>query len=92
MTGKLFAFDCEWNARASARVYRWLGNGDHSGERLRPARTLGFPPGTLKVKGEAVCATRKGLSFRPCFSISGSRTGEQSFRGSFTGLARYSHR
>ena len=41
-----------------------------------PSRTLGFPPGTLKVKGEAVYATLKGLSFEPCFNL--NRTGEQS--------------
>jgi len=50
---------------------------------------LGFPPGTLKVKGEAVCATLKGLSFEPCFNL--NRTGEQSFRGSLTGLGGFAY-
>jgi len=54
-----------------------------------PARTLGFPPGTLKVKGEAVCATLKGLSFEPCFNL--NRTGEQSFRGSLRGLGSFAY-
>jgi hypothetical protein len=39
------------------------------------------------VKGNAVCATLKGLSFEPCFNL--DRTGDQSFRGSLSGLGGF---
>jgi len=41
------------------------------------------------VKGEAVCATLKGLPFNPCFNL--DRTGEQSFRGSVAGLGAFGY-
>jgi len=90
VTGKLFAFNCVDGTRGLGQIYTdgsAMATIQVSGS--GPARTLGFPPGTLKVKGEAVCATLKGLSFEPCFNL--NRTGEQSFRGSLTGLARISH-
>ena len=44
-----------------------------------------LPPGTLKVKGEAVCASVRGVPFEPCFNV--DRTDAQSFRGSVAGLS-----
>jgi hypothetical protein len=43
-----------------------------------------LPPGTLRINGNLVCASLKGLSFEPCFNL--IRTGEQSFRGSVNGM------
>ena len=43
-----------------------------------------LPPGTLQVKGEAVCASLRGLPIEPCFNL--ERTSEASFRGSISGL------
>jgi hypothetical protein len=54
-----------------------------------PMRPIRFPPGTLKVKGEAVCATLKSLKTEPCFDL--NRTGEQSFRASLPGLLGIAH-
>jgi hypothetical protein len=54
-----------------------------------PVRSFALPPGTLKVKGEAVCATLKGLPFEPCFNL--DRTGDQSFRGSVSGLGAFGY-
>jgi len=90
VTGKLFAFNCVDGTRGLGQIYTdgsAMATIQVSGS--GPARTLGFPPGTLKVKGEAVCATLKGLSFEPCFNL--NRTGEQSFRGSLTGLGGFAY-
>jgi len=90
VTGKLFAFNCVDGTRRLGQIYTdgsAMATIQVSGS--GPARTLGFPPGTLKVKGEAVCATLKGLSFEPCFNL--NRTGEQSFRGSLTGLGGFAY-
>ena len=43
-----------------------------------------LPAGTLQVKGEAVCASLRGLPIHPCFNL--ERTGGESFRGSIAGL------
>src|ERR1700730_10638502 len=40
--------------------------------------------GTLRVRGNLVCASLKGLSFEPCFNL--TRTGDRSFRGSVNGM------
>ena len=91
VTGKLFAFNCVDGTRGLGQIYTdgsAMATIQVSGS--GPARTLGFPPGTLKVKGEAVCATLKGLSFEPCFNLEPDRRAELSrivYRAS-----RYSHR
>src|SRR5437764_11019176 len=85
VTGKLFAFQCFDGSRGLGRIYgdgSVIGTIQFSGS--GPVRSVWLPPGTLRVKGDAVCATLKGLSFEPCFTL--SRTGEQSFRGSLSGL------
>jgi hypothetical protein len=85
VTGKLFAFTCFDGTRGLSQI---LGDGSITGtiqvSGSGSVRPIGLPPGTLKVKGDNVCATLKGLSFEPCFNL--SKTGEQSFRGSLTGL------
>src|SRR5258708_33334939 len=49
------------------------------------ARTVSLPPGTLRVRGEAVCASLQGMLFEPCFYL--EKTTERSFRGSWVGFA-----
>jgi hypothetical protein len=90
VTGKLFAFSCFEGSRGLGQIY---SDGSASGtiqvSGSGPVRSFGVPPGTFKVKGDAVCATLKGLSFEPCFNL--NRTGEQSFRGSLAGLGSFAH-
>jgi hypothetical protein len=50
-----------------------------------PERTVSLPAGTLRVKGEAVCASLQGMPFEPCFNI--EKTDDRSFRGSWMGFA-----
>ena len=49
-----------------------------------PMKSVWLPPGTLRVKGEAICASLKGLSFEPCFNL--TRTGGETFRGAVNGF------
>jgi hypothetical protein len=90
VAGKQFAFTCFEGTRGLGQVY---SDGSASGtiqvNGSGPVKSFGFPPGTLKVKGDAVCANLKGLSFEPCFNL--SKTGDQSFRGSVTGLGGFMH-
>ena len=90
VAGKLFAFTCFEGTRGVGQVY---GDGSAIGtiqvSGSGPVKSFGFPPGTLKVKGDAVCATLKTLKSEPCFNL--NRTGEQSFRASLPGLDLIAH-
>jgi hypothetical protein len=83
--GKLFAFACFDGSRGAGRVY---GDGSVIGTiQLRgsgPSYSVSLPAGTLKVKGETVCASLDGIPFEPCFDL--NRTDDQSFRGSVSGF------
>ena len=83
---KLFAFNCFDGSRGASRIY---GDGSVVGtiqfRGAGPARTVSLPAGTLRVRGEAVCASLKGMAFEPCFAL--EKTAERSFRGSWMGFA-----
>src|SRR5882757_165003 len=85
VTGKLFAVSCFDGTHAIGRIY---GDGSVIGtfqfRGTGPERSARLPAGTLKVKGEAVCASLKDMPFEPCFKL--KRTSDHSFRGSVLGL------
>jgi hypothetical protein len=85
VTGKLFAFDCFDGSRGAGSIY---GDGSVIGtiqfRGAGPARTVSLPAGTLRVRGDAVCASLQGMPFEPCFHI--EKTDDRSFRGSLSGL------
>ena len=85
IVGKLFAFNCFDGSRGAGRIY---GDGSVIGTiQMRgagPMRAVWLPAGTLVVKGEAVCASLKGMPFEPCFNL--NKTDDRSFRGSVAGL------
>jgi hypothetical protein len=43
-----------------------------------------LPGNTLQIRGQAVCASIKGLPFEPCFNL--DKRDERSFRGSVSGM------
>jgi len=85
VAGKLFAFNCFDGSRGAGRIYddgSVIGTIQFRG--AGPARTLSLPTGTLRVRGEAVCASLQGMLFEPCFHL--EKTDDRSFRGSLSGL------
>jgi hypothetical protein len=86
VVGKLFAFNCFEGTRGAGRVY---GDGSVAGtiqfHGSGPQRYVALPAGTLRVKGQAVCASVRGIPFEPCFNL--NKTDPQSFRGSVSGLS-----
>src|SRR5262245_6788777 len=85
VVGKTFAYNCFDGTRGAGRIQSDLsvagtiqirGNG--------PIRFVQLPPGTIKVRGESVCASVRGIPMEPCFVV--DRTDTQSFRGSVAGL------
>jgi hypothetical protein len=82
--GKLFAFNCFDGSRGAVHIYgdgSVIGTIQFQGSALVP---VSLPAGTLKVKGEAICASLKGIPIEPCFDL--NRTDDQSLRGSLSGL------
>ena len=80
-----FSYTCFEGTRGQGRVHpdgSVVGSVQFRGE--GPTRYAALPPGTLRVKGESVCASLRGLPIEPCFNL--ERTSEVSFRGSVSGL------
>jgi hypothetical protein len=85
VVGKLFAFNCFDGTQGAGRIYgdgSVIGSVQFGGK--GPAKAVWMPAGTLRVKGEAVCASLKGMPFEPCFNL--NRTDGKSFRGSVAGM------
>jgi hypothetical protein len=49
-----------------------------------PVRHIRLPGNTLQIRGQAVCASIKGIPFEPCFNL--DKKDEVSFRGSVSGM------
>ncbi len=85
VAGKLFAYTCIDGSRGLGRIYAdgsVIGTIQTNGS--GPVKSVWLPPNTLRVKGDAICASLKGLSFEPCFSL--SRTSDHTFRASVNGM------
>ncbi len=83
IVGKLFAFTCADGSRGAARVYddgSVIGNVQFHGSE-RP-QSVWLPAETLKLTGERVCASLNRTEL--CLAL--SKTSDQSFRASVTGL------
>jgi hypothetical protein len=85
VVGKMFNYTCFEGTRGQGRV---LSDGSVIGsiqfQGSGQVRYAALPPGTLQVRGEAVCAQVRGLPVQPCFNL--NRIDENSFRGSISGL------
>jgi hypothetical protein len=83
--GKVFAFTCFDGTRGTGRILDDMGAaGAVQFKSSGPTRNLRLPGNTLQVRGQAVCASIKGVPFEPCFNL--ERTDERSFRGSVAGM------
>lgn len=83
--GKMFTYNCFEGTRGQGRVHAdgsVVGSIQFRGK--GQVRYAHLPAGTLKVKGEAVCATLRGLPLDPCFNL--TKLDNNSFRGSISGL------
>jgi hypothetical protein len=85
VAGKVFAFTCFDGTRGAGRL---LDDGGAAGavqfSGAGPVRHMRLPGNTLQVRGQAVCASIKGIPFEPCFNL--DKRDERSFRGSVSGM------
>src|ERR1700682_1692159 len=85
VAGKVFAFTCFDGTRGAGRVLDDMGAvGAVKFAGSGPIRHLRLPGNTLQVRGQAVCASIKGVPFEPCFNL--DKKDERSFRGSVSGM------
>jgi hypothetical protein len=83
--GKNFTYTCFEGTRGQGRVHAdgsVVGSIQIRGE--GPMRYAALPPGTLRVRGESVCASLRGLPIEPCFNL--ERLNTNTFRGSISGF------
>jgi hypothetical protein len=85
VTGKVFAFTCFDGTRGAGRVMDDLGAaGSIQFSGAGPIRHVRLPGNTLQIRGQAVCASIKGLPFEPCFNL--DKRDDRTFRGSVSGM------
>jgi hypothetical protein len=85
VAGKVFAFTCFDGTRGAGRILDDMGAaGAVQFSGAGPIRHLRLPGNTLQVRGQAVCASIKGIPFEPCFNL--DKQDERSFRGSVSGM------
>jgi len=85
VAGKVFAFTCFDGTRGAGRILDDLGAaGSVQFSGAGPMRHIRLPGNTLQIRGQAVCASIKGIPFEPCFNL--EKQNDRSFRGSVAGL------
>ena len=85
VNGKVFAFTCFDGTRGTGRILDDLGAaGSIQFAGSGPIRHVRLPGNTLQIRGQAVCASIKGLPFEPCFNL--DKRDDRSFRGSVSGM------
>jgi hypothetical protein len=85
VANKVFAFNCFDGTRGTGRVLDDLGAaGSIQFSGAGPIRHVRLPGNTLQIRGQAVCASIKGLPFEPCFNL--DKRDDRSFRGSVSGM------
>jgi hypothetical protein len=86
VVGKLFSFNCFEGTTGAGRVF---ADGSVAGiirfQGSATFRNVRMPPNTLRVKGGAVCASVRGMTMEPCFTL--TQLDERTFRGAITGLS-----
>jgi len=85
VAGKVFAFTCFDGTRGSGRILDDMGAvGAVQFSGAGPIKRLRLPGNTLQVRGQAVCASLRGMPFEPCFNL--DKKDDRSFRGSVSGM------
>src|SRR5947208_4502522 len=85
VAGRVFAFSCFDGTRGAGRLLDDMGAaGAVQFNGSGPIRHIRLPGNTLQIRGQAVCASLRGLPFEPCFNL--DKTDDKSFRGSVSGM------
>ena len=85
VAGRLFSYQCFDGTTGVGRI----NNDGSAAGTIRisgkdPTRYIRLPVNTLYENGDQICATLKGLTFTPCFTL--TKLSEYSFRGAVSGM------
>src|ERR1700690_3026102 len=86
VAGKVVAFTCFDGTRGAGRILE--DNGAAGAVQFSgsgPVRHVRLPGNTLQIRGQAVCASLRGIPFEPCFNL--DKHDDRSFRGSVSGMS-----
>ena len=85
VAGKQFSYTCFEGTRGNGRIH---ADGSVAGTiqvaGTGPVRYVTLPSNTIRVSSTAICASVRGLFFKPCFDV--VQTSATSFRGSISGF------
>jgi len=82
----VFSFTCVDGTRGAGRILDDMGAaGSVQFSGTGPVRHVRLPGNTLQIRGQAVCASLRGIPFEPCFNL--DKHDERSFRGSVSGMS-----
>jgi hypothetical protein len=85
VSGKVFAFTCFDGTRGAGRILDDMGAaGAVQFSGAGPIKHIRLPGNTLQIRGQAVCASLRGIPFEPCFNL--DKKDDRSFRGSVSGM------
>src|SRR5262249_8536156 len=85
VAGKVFAFTCFDGTRGAGRILDDMGAaGAVQFSGAGPIKRIRLPGNTLQIRGQAVCASLRGIPFEPCFNL--DKKDDRSFRGSVSGM------
>ncbi len=85
VAGKVFSFTCFDGTRGAGRILDDMGAaGAVQFSGAGPIRRIRLPGNTLQIRGQAVCASLRGIPFEPCFNL--DKKDDRSFRGSVSGM------
>ena len=86
VAGRVFTFNCFDGTRGAGRILDDMGAvGSVQFSGAGPVRHIRLPGNTLQIRGQAVCASIRGIPFEPCFNL--DKKDEVSFRGSVSGMS-----
>jgi len=85
VAGKVFAFTCFDGTRGAGRILDDMGAaGAVQFSGAGPVKHIRLPGNTLQIRGQAICASLRGIPFEPCFNL--DKKDDRSFRGSVSGM------
>src|SRR5215475_9780236 len=85
IAGKYFSYSCFDGSTGAGRIN---ADGSVVGTiQVRgsgPVHFVNYPTGTIRVQGDSICASVRGMLFNPCFTV--NQIDGRSFRGAISGL------
>ncbi len=86
VAGKTFSYSCFEGTRGAGKIH--ADGSVHGSVQMQgagPVKVASLPANTLQVRDGQICASVRGMSFQPCFSV--NQTSQRTFRGAVSGFS-----